>query len=39
MSGMFRILLRLIGLHRTGQLFMALGQNIPNLNFYNSLVS
>ena len=39
MSGMFRILLRSIWFHSTGQLFIALGQNIPNLNFYNSLVS
>jgi len=39
MSGMFWILLRSIGFHSTGQLCVALGQNIPNLNFYSHLVS
>jgi hypothetical protein len=36
---MFRILLRSIWFHNHGQLFIALGQNIPNLNFYSHFVS
>gem|GEM_PF-6643070 len=39
MSGMFRTLLSSKGFHSTGQLFIALGQNIRNLNFYSLLVS
>jgi hypothetical protein len=39
MSCMFRTLLRSKRFHSTGQLFIALGQNIRNLNFYSLLVS
>jgi hypothetical protein len=35
MFGMFQTFLRLIGFHSTGQLFISLSQNIPNLNFYS----